>query len=59
MVLQTRYRPYCIDVTIVLVKSYSRVIYNKEREKRSNRGKERRRLNGEIGRVFLYYCIIA
>lgn len=61
MVLQTRYRRYCIDVTIVLVKSYSRVIYIYiiKSKRNGNRGKERRWLNGEIDRVCLYYYIIA
>lgn len=53
---QTRYRRcYCIDVTIVLVKSYESrymYIYNKAGEK-----KRRRWLNGEIDRVCLYYII--
>lgn len=55
MVSQTRYRRYCIDVTIVLVKSYRRVIHIIKQEKRGKETKMVKRWN-RPSLPLLYHC---
>lgn len=55
MVSQTRYRRYCIDVTIVLVKSYNRVIHIIKEEKRGKETKMVKRWN-RPSLPLLYHC---